>query len=96
MLNVSKANLEKAQKNADRYIELEKNDAIAKQTVDNALADLDAAKMQVAAAQANVQSVGTNLKYTTIYSPINGTIGISQVKDWNICLSANIIKYCFN
>ncbi|HEY2726347.1 MAG TPA: efflux RND transporter periplasmic adaptor subunit, partial [Parafilimonas sp.] len=62
-LNVSKANLEKAQKNADRYIELEKNDAIAKQTVDNALADLDAAKMQVAASQANVQTVGTNLKY---------------------------------
>jgi len=44
------------------------------------LADLDAAKMQVAAAQANVQAVQTNLKYTTIYSPIDGTIGISQVK----------------
>ena len=36
-LNVSKANLIKAQKNADRYIELQKNDAIASQTVDNAL-----------------------------------------------------------
>ena len=79
-VDVAKANLVKAQKNADRYIELQKNDAIASQTVDNALADLAAAKMQVAAAQANVQSVQTNLKYTTIYSPIDGTIGISQVK----------------
>ncbi|MEP6685112.1 MAG: efflux RND transporter periplasmic adaptor subunit [Parafilimonas sp.] len=79
-VDVAKANLVKAQKNADRYIELQKNDAIASQTVDNALADLEAAKMQVAAAQANVQSVQTNLKYTTIYSPIDGTIGISQVK----------------
>jgi len=79
-VDVAKANLVKAQKNADRYLELQKNDAIASQTVDNALADLDAAKMQVAAAQANVQTVQTNLKYTTIYSPIDGTIGISQVK----------------
>jgi len=79
-LNVSKANLVKAQKNADRYLELQKNDAIATQTVDNALADLDAAKMQVAAAQANVSSVQTNLRYSTIYAPLSGTIGISQVK----------------
>lgn len=79
-LNVSKANLVKAQKNADRYLELQKNDAIATQTVDNALADLDAAKMQVNAAQANVSAVQTNVRYSTIYAPLSGTIGISQVK----------------
>jgi membrane fusion protein (multidrug efflux system) len=77
---VSKANLVKAQKNADRYLELQKNDAIASQTVDNALADLDAAKMQVNAAQANVSAVQTNVRYSTIYAPLSGTIGISQVK----------------
>jgi RND family efflux transporter MFP subunit len=79
-LNVSKANLIKAQKNADRYLELQKNDAIASQTVDNALADLEAAKMQVNAAEANVSSVQTNVRYSTIYAPLSGTIGISQVK----------------
>ncbi|MBS1744894.1 MAG: efflux RND transporter periplasmic adaptor subunit [Bacteroidetes bacterium] len=79
-LNVAKANLEKAQKNADRYIELDKDDAIAKQIVDNAMADLDAAKMQVKAAEANVSAVQTNLRYTTIYAPFDGVIGISQVK----------------
>ena len=79
-LNVSKANLEKAQKNADRYIELQKNDAIATQTVDNALADLNAAKMQVEASKANVSTVQTNLRYSTIFAPFSGIIGISNVK----------------
>lgn len=79
-LNVTKANLVKAQKNADRYLELEKNDAIAKQTVDNALADLEAQKMAVEAAKANAASIETSLRYSTIYAPFSGVIGISQVK----------------
>jgi membrane fusion protein (multidrug efflux system) len=79
-LNVEKANLVKAQKNADRYIELDKNDAIAKQTVDNALSDLEAQKMVVEAAKANVSAVETNVRYSTIYAPFSGVIGISQVK----------------
>ncbi len=79
-LNVAKANLAKAQQDADRYQELSKQDAIAKQTLDHALADLEANKKQVEAAQANVSSVETNLRYATIYAPFSGTIGISQVK----------------
>lgn len=79
-LNVAKADLAKAQKNADRYQELDKNDAIARQTLDNALADLEAAKMRVEAAKANVSAVETNLRYSTIYAPFSGIIGISQVK----------------
>jgi RND family efflux transporter MFP subunit len=79
-LQVQETNLMKAQKDADRYHELEKNDAIAKQQVDYADAALEAAKKQVEAAKANVQSVQTGLRYTTIYAPFDGTIGISQVK----------------
>jgi membrane fusion protein (multidrug efflux system) len=79
-LNVAKANLAKAQQDADRYNELAKDDAIAKQVLDHALADLQASKMQLKAAEANVNSVQTNVKYSTIYAPFNGTIGISQVK----------------
>jgi RND family efflux transporter MFP subunit len=79
-LNVAKANLAKAQQDADRYEDLAKQDAIAKQTLDHQLADLESAKRQVDAAQANVASVQTNLKYSQIYAPFNGTIGISQVK----------------
>lgn len=79
-LNVAKANLARAQQDADRYENLAKNDAIARQTLEHAQADLQAAKMQVQAAQANVSSVQTNLRYSTIYAPLSGTIGISQVK----------------
>ncbi len=79
-LEVQKTNLVKAQKDADRYHELEKQDAIAKQQVDYADAALEAAKRQVEAAQANVHGVQTSVRYSTIYAPFDGTIGISQVK----------------
>ena len=79
-LNVMKANEQKAQQDADRYNDLLKQDAIAKQLVDHAISDLQSAKMQVAAANATVASANNNLKYSTIYAPFDGTIGISQVK----------------
>ncbi|HWC52655.1 MAG TPA: efflux RND transporter periplasmic adaptor subunit [Chitinophagaceae bacterium] len=79
-LQVQQTNLEKAQKDADRYHELDKQDAIAKQQVDYADAALEAAKKQVAAAQANVEAVKANLNFSTITAPFSGTIGISQVR----------------
>ena len=79
-LNVQKANLNRAQKDANRYNTLADQDAVAKQLVDNANATLESAKMQVEAAEANIRQVATNLKYTTIYAPMDGTIGISQVR----------------
>jgi membrane fusion protein (multidrug efflux system) len=79
-LNITKANLAKSQQDANRYEDLAKQDAIAKQVLDHQLADLESAKRQVEAAKANVSSVQTNLKYSVIYAPFDGTIGISQVK----------------
>ena len=79
-LQVQQSNLGKAQKDADRYHELDKHDAIAKQQVDYADAALEAAKKQVAAAQANVEAVKANLNFSTITAPFSGTIGISQVR----------------
>lgn len=79
-VDVAKANLAKSQQDADRYTQLAKQDAIATQTLDHQIADLESAKKQVAAAQANVRSVQTNLKYSLISAPFDGTIGISQVK----------------
>src|SRR5579863_2937497 len=79
-VHVAEANQGKAQQDADRYAELAKNDAIAKQTLDHAVADLESSKKQVEAAKANVSSVQTNLKYSVISAPFDGTIGISQVK----------------
>lgn len=79
-LNVAKANLAKVQQDADRYTELAKNDAVARQTLEHALADLQSTKMQVTAAEATVKSVQTNLRYSVIEAPFDGTIGISLVK----------------
>lgn len=79
-LHVAESNMAKAQQDADRYAELNKHDAIAKQTLDHALSDLETSKRQVEAAKANMSSVETNLRYSTIYAPFSGTIGISLVK----------------
>ena len=79
-LNVSKANLAKAQQDADRYNDLLKQDAIAKQVYDHAISDLQSAKMQVEASNSNVRNVQQTVKYSSIYSSFAGTIGISQVK----------------
>ena len=93
---MAKANLGKAQQDADRYAELQKNDAIARQTVDHAQADLQASKMQLEAAKANVASVQTNVRYSTIYAPFEGTIGISLVKIGYCGIARpNYIKYGF-
>ncbi|MEO8112148.1 MAG: efflux RND transporter periplasmic adaptor subunit [Ginsengibacter sp.] len=79
-LQVQEADLLKSQKDAERYHELDKHDAIAKQQVDYADAALQVSKKQVAAAQANVSSVRSNVKFASITAPLTGTIGISQVK----------------
>ncbi len=79
-LNVQEANLVRAQKDADRYHELEKNDAVAKQLVDNADAALEVAKKQVAAAKAAISAAQTSVRYTKITAPFDGVIGISLVK----------------
>src|SRR5205814_6613770 len=57
-----------------------KQDAIARQVYDHAIADLESAKMQVEAARSNVRNIEATVKYSFINAPITGTIGISQVK----------------
>jgi membrane fusion protein (multidrug efflux system) len=79
-LQVQQTNMVKAQKDAERYHELDKKEAIAKQQVDYADAALDVAKRQVDAARANVNAVRANVSFATIVAPFSGTIGISQVR----------------
>jgi membrane fusion protein (multidrug efflux system) len=79
-VQVQETNLLKAQKDADRYHTLDQQDAIAKQQVDYADANLEAAKKQLDAAKASMRAVQTSVRYTTIEAPFDGTIGISAVK----------------
>jgi RND family efflux transporter MFP subunit len=79
-LNVARANLAKVQQDVDRYTELARHNAVARQTLEHATADLQSAKMQVVAAEASVKSSETNLRYAVITAPFDGVIGISLVK----------------
>jgi membrane fusion protein (multidrug efflux system) len=79
-LSVQETNLVRAQKDVERYRELSKRDAIAKQQVDYAEATYTSAQRLVDAAKATVRSVQTYVRYSTIMAPFDGTIGISQVR----------------
>jgi membrane fusion protein (multidrug efflux system) len=77
---IAEDNLDKAQQDADRYTKLIEQDAVAKQRLDYALTDLRNAKLQVISAKAEMQKAQTDLNYSVINAPFEGTIGISQVK----------------
>jgi membrane fusion protein (multidrug efflux system) len=79
-LNMAQANRDKSKKDMDRYTRLAAQDAIAKQRVDYAATDLANAESQVAAARADLSASNNDLQRSIIVSPLNGTIGISQVK----------------
>jgi RND family efflux transporter MFP subunit len=76
----AQANLVKGQKDIDRYNMLLKNDAIARQTVDQATATYETNKADLAVSKAALESARTDLSFATITAPFTGRIGISQVR----------------
>jgi RND family efflux transporter MFP subunit len=79
-VKIAEANLEKVQRDADRYTDLAKQDAVAKQLFDNAMTDLKNAKQQVDAANSELTRAKTDYEYSLIKAPFDGTIGFSSVK----------------
>ena len=85
-LDSAKASLERAQAafnvaklNADRTKDLVKTGAVSKQDNDTAIATLQQAKADVAAAKAAVERSRVTLDFARISAPISGRIGISSV-----------------
>ncbi len=76
----ARATFERAKKDDDRYQRLAEQDAVARQILDNAKATLETSRSQLAAAEANLSAVRTDLDYSLIKAPFTGRIGISQVK----------------
>jgi membrane fusion protein (multidrug efflux system) len=74
------ANLANAEANLKRIRPLAQSNAVSKRELDAAVAAYDAAKAQVDANQANVSNQKIELGYTKIYSPLDGIIGISEVR----------------
>lgn len=79
-VKMAEANLEKVQRDADRYTDLAKQDAVAKQLFDNAMTDLKNAKQKVDAANSELIRAKMDYEYSVITAPFNGTIGFSSVK----------------
>jgi len=77
---IAQSNLVKVQHDADRYSELDKQEAIAKQILDHALTDVLNAKQSLILAKAEMSRAATDYEYSMITAPFDGTIGISQVK----------------
>ena len=74
-----KAQLEYANKQLARAEELVKQDYIAKSRYDEILANRDALKAQLKAAQSKYNDSNRNLSYTRVKAPVDGRIGIIDV-----------------
>ena len=79
-LKVQQGILTQAQQDADRYIYLNSEKAVAKQLYDHAMITLQNAKNQVQSADESVKTAKTNMNYTSVVAPFDGTIGFSMVK----------------
>ena len=79
-VKIAEDNLEKVQRDANRYTELATQDAVAKQLLDNSMTDLKNAKQQLEAANSELIKAKTDYDYSLINAPFDGTIGFSSVK----------------
>jgi membrane fusion protein, multidrug efflux system len=82
-LKVAQGNTVQARQDADRYQYLNAHNAVAKQVLDHAVIALQNANNEVQAAEQAVKTAATNLTYSIITAPFDGTIGFSQVKQGN-------------
>ena len=83
-LKVAQGNRDQAQQDADRYQYLIQHNAVAKQVLDHAVIALQNANNEVHAAEQALKTAATNLTYSVITAPFDGTIGFSQVKLGNL------------
>jgi membrane fusion protein (multidrug efflux system) len=79
-LKVAEGNLKQAQEDADRYEKLNQNKAVAKQIYDHAMITFENAKSEYDSAVQALKTASTNLNFSIITAPFDGTIGFSLVK----------------
>ena len=83
-VKVAQGNLDQADQDAKRYEYLNQHNAVAKQTLDHAEIAKQNALNELNAAQQAAKTAATNLTYSVITAPFDGTIGFSQVKLGNM------------
>ena len=79
-LKVAEGTLKQSQQDADRYSYLNSQKAVAKQLYDHAVITLENSKSTYKAADEALKNAKTNLNYSVITAPFDGTIGFSMVK----------------
>jgi len=77
----SEASLLKAEMDVERYTPLYAENAIPKQTLDNAVAQQKASRAEVDSRRASVRQAELNLEDCTIESPLTGQIGLHQIDE---------------
>jgi membrane fusion protein, multidrug efflux system len=83
-LERDQAHLKNAQLNLQRYTELAKTDAVARQQVDNQQAGVDQLIAQIKSDQAALDNARTQFSYTSLVAPFDGVAGISLLDVGNI------------
>lgn len=78
------ASLSKAQQDVARFKPLMQQNAIPRQDYDTAVSQEQAARANVQSAKASVDQAQINLGYTSIYAPIDGLIGKTDVNPGNL------------
>jgi multidrug efflux system membrane fusion protein len=83
-LEHDQAHLKNAQLNLERYTDLAKTDAVARQQVDNQQAAVDQLNAQIKSDQAAIDNAKTLLSYTSLVAPFDGFVGIRLLDVGNI------------
>ncbi|WP_339934022.1 efflux RND transporter periplasmic adaptor subunit [Vreelandella glaciei] len=86
-LQSARAELSRAQRDAQRFEQLLSQNSVSRQQYDQALADQRVAQANVAQAEAALTSANLDLGYSQVTAPVSGMIGLSQVNVGNLVTS---------
>ncbi|WP_083001895.1 efflux RND transporter periplasmic adaptor subunit [Halomonas sp. GT] len=83
-LQSARAELARAQRDAQRFEQLLSQNSVSRQQYDQALADQRVAQANVAQADAALSSANLDLGYSNVTAPVSGMISLSQINVGNL------------
>lgn len=86
-LQSARAELARAQRDAQRFEQLLSQNSVSRQQYDQALADQRVAQASVAQSEAALTSANLDLGYSQVTAPVSGMISLSQVNVGNLVTS---------
>lgn len=88
-LQSARAEMARAQRDAQRFQSLLSQNSVSQQQVDEAQAELRVAQARVAQAEAALASASIDLGYAEVKAPVSGMIGLSQINVGNLVNSGS-------